>query len=63
MEEIESEPASEMSADEKRRDQLLRAAESVEEDAAPRVQVTKRGNVTRVDVDPDAAVRPGLGPV
>ncbi|GAB3599304.1 hypothetical protein [Microbacterium tumbae] len=36
--------------------------DAVEEDAAPRIEVTERDGVTRVDVAEDAAVRPGRGP-
>ncbi|MCR2764399.1 hypothetical protein NQ152_12880 [Microbacterium sp. zg.B48] len=49
----------EMTDEEKRRDQLLRAAGSTEEDAAPRIDVSKREGVTRIDIVPDAVVRPG----
>lgn len=49
-----------MTDDEKRRDQLLAAPGAVEEDAAPRIDVTERaGGVTRIDIRDDAAVRPG----
>ena len=49
-----------MTDDEKRRDQLLAAPGAVEEDAAPRIDVTDRGDgVTRIDIRDDAAVRPG----
>ncbi|WP_261165733.1 hypothetical protein [Microbacterium sp. Marseille-Q6965] len=48
-----------MTEDEKRRDQLLAAPDAVEEDAAPRIDVTERDGVTRIDVRDDAAVRPG----
>lgn len=50
----------EMSDDEKRRDQLLRAAGSVEADAAPRITVTEHDGVKRIDIADTAAVRPGL---
>ncbi|MDN3495330.1 hypothetical protein QL996_05275 [Planococcus sp. APC 4015] len=50
----------EMSDDEKRRDQLLRAAGSVEADAAPRITVSEHDGVTRIDIADTAAVRPGL---
>jgi hypothetical protein len=50
---------SDMTEDQKRRDQMLRAPGAVEEDAAQRIEVTKH-DVTRVDIAPDAAVRPGL---
>jgi hypothetical protein len=49
----------EMSADQKRRDQLLAAPNAVESDAAPRIEVTERGKITRVDIRDDAVVRPG----
>lgn len=49
-----------MTDDEKRRDQLLAAPGAVEEDAAPRIEVTDRGDgITRIDIRDDAAVRPG----
>lgn len=48
-----------MTDDEKRRDQLLRAAGSTERDAAPRIQTTEHDGVTRIDIVPDAVVRPG----
>ncbi|AZS37273.1 hypothetical protein CVS47_01907 [Microbacterium lemovicicum] len=43
----------------KRRDQLLAAPDAVEADAAPRIDVTHREGVTRIDVRDDAVVRPG----
>ncbi|OCG72643.1 hypothetical protein [Microbacterium sediminis] len=48
-----------MTPDEKRRDQLLAAPDAVESDAAPRIEVTERDGVTRVDIRDDAPVRPG----
>ena len=49
-----------MTHDEKRRDQLTTAPKATEEDAAPRVTVTKTDeHTTRVDVADTAAVRPG----
>lgn len=51
--------AHEMTDEEKRRDQLLAAPGSTEEDAAPRIDVTHRDGVTRIDIRDDAAVRPG----
>lgn len=51
-----------MSPEEKRRDQLLRAAGSTEADAAPRIDVTTHDGVTRIDIADEAAVRPGPGP-
>lgn len=49
----------EMTPDEKRRDQLLAAPDSVESDADPRIDVTHRPGVTRIDIRDDAQVRPG----
>ncbi len=58
-----TEPTDEaMSVEQKRRDQLLRAENSTEADAAPRVIVSSGDGVTRVDIAPTAAVRPGPGP-
>ncbi|WP_374313723.1 hypothetical protein [Microbacterium sp.] len=49
-----------MTDEEKRRDQLLAAPAATEEDAAPRIDVTDRGDgITRIDVRDDAVVRPG----
>ena len=59
---VERPEVQEMTDDMKRRDQLLRAAGSTEEDAAPRIDVTMRNGVTRIDIVPDAVVRPGPGP-
>lgn len=50
-----------MSDEEKRRDQLTSAPEATEEDAKPRIDVTHRDGVTRIDVRHDAPVRPGFG--
>lgn len=60
MDEDNPDAAAEMTDEEKRRDQLLRAAGSVEADAAPRIRVSTHDGNTRIDIDPDAAVRPGL---
>lgn len=50
----------EMSADEKRHDQLTTAPKAVESDADPRVDITDEGDgITRIDVRDDAKVRPG----
>lgn len=51
-----------MTFDEKRHDQLTAAPNATEEDAAPRIEVTEHDGVTRLDIAPDAAVRPGPGP-
>ncbi|MCP2635732.1 hypothetical protein K0817_004025 [Microbacterium sp. HD4P20] len=48
-----------MTHDEKRRDQLLAAPGAVESDADPRIDVTHRPGVTRIDIRDDADVRPG----
>ena len=49
-----------MTDDEKRRDQLLRLSGSTEEDAAPRITIEEKSDgVTRIDVAETAAVRPG----
>jgi hypothetical protein len=53
-------PADAMTDEEKRRDQLLRAEGSTEADAAPRIQVSEHDGTKRIDIDPGAAVRPGL---
>jgi hypothetical protein len=45
-----------------RHDQLTTAPNATEEDAAPRITVSEREGVTRIDVAEDAAVRPGPGP-
>lgn len=50
---------SEMSDEQKRRDQLLAAPHAVEADAAPRIDVTEHDGVTRIDIRDDAVVRPG----
>ncbi|MET0735517.1 MAG: multidrug transporter [Microbacterium sp.] len=52
----------EMSAEDKRRDQLLRAAGSTEADAAPRIVVSEHDGVKRIDIADTAAVRPGPAP-
>ncbi len=52
----------EMTDDEKRRDQLLRAEESAHPDAAPRIEVSEVDGRTRIDIAEGAAVRPGPGP-
>jgi len=49
-----------MTDDEKRRDQLLRLSGSTEEDAAPRITIEEKADgVKRIDVADTAAVRPG----
>ncbi|WP_141929930.1 hypothetical protein [Microbacterium sp. SLBN-146] len=48
-----------MTADEKRRDQLLAAPGAVESDADPRIEVSEHDGVTRIDIAADAPVRPG----
>ncbi|MCR2792185.1 hypothetical protein NQ156_03815 [Microbacterium sp. zg.Y625] len=51
--------ADDMTDEQKRRDQLLAAPDAVESDADPRIDVTHRDGVTRIDIRDDAAVRPG----
>lgn len=48
-----------MTDEEKRRDQLTSAPDAVESDADPRIDVTHRDGVTRIDIREDADVRPG----
>ncbi|WJL95352.1 multidrug transporter [Microbacterium sp. ET2] len=45
-----------------RHDQLTRAPEATEADAAARIRVSDHDGVRRVDIDPEAPVRPGMGP-
>jgi hypothetical protein len=49
----------ELTPEEMRREELLAAPKAQPEDAAPRIDVTKRDGVTRIDVRDDAVVRPG----
>lgn len=51
-----------MTSEEKRHDQLTSAPEATEADAAPRIEVSEHDGNTRIDIVPDAAVRPGPGP-
>jgi len=51
-----------MTDEQKRRDQLLRAEGSTERDADPRIHVTEHDGNVRVDIADDAIVRPGPGP-
>jgi len=51
--------SSEMTPEQKRRDQLLRAAGSTERDAEPRIAVSEHDGNTRIDIAEDAVVRPG----
>lgn len=55
-------PDDDMTPEEKRRDQLLRAAGSTEADAAPRIEISEHDGITRIDIAEEAAVRPGPGP-
>ncbi|GEK86090.1 multidrug transporter [Microbacterium aerolatum] len=52
----------EMTDEQKRHDQLTTAPDATEADAAPRMEVTERDGVTRVEVAEGAEVRPGPGP-
>jgi len=45
-----------------RHDQLTTAPEATEADADPRIEVTEHDGNTRIDIAPDADVRPGPGP-
>lgn len=51
-----------VSSEEKRHDQLTSAPHATEADAAPRISVTQGDGVKRIDIVPDAAVRPGMDP-
>lgn len=55
-------PDDEMTSAEKRHDQLTAAPDATEADAAPRIEVTEHDGNTRIDIAPEAAVRPGPGP-
>ncbi|MFB7250683.1 SRPBCC family protein [Microbacterium sp. NPDC056234] len=57
-----TEMSDDMTHEEKRRDQLTSAPNATEADAEPRVVVSEADGVTRVDIAPDADVRPGPGP-
>ena len=48
-----------MTDEQKRRDQLLAAPGAVESDADPRIEVSEHNGNTRIDIAPDASVRPG----
>lgn len=56
---MSGEPGTEISDEQKRRDQLLAAPNAVEADAAPRIDVTRHDGVTRIDIRDDAQMRPG----
>lgn len=58
----DSTPVPEMTSEERRHDQLTAAPDATEADAAPRIAVSEHDGVTRIDIEPDAAVRPGPGP-
>ncbi|WP_447913988.1 multidrug transporter [Microbacterium phyllosphaerae] len=55
-------PDDAMTSEEKRHDQLTAAPDATEADAAPRIEVSEHDGNTRIDIAPDAAVRPGPGP-
>ena len=59
MDETTSNDPTGMTPEEKRRDQLLSAPGAVESDADPRIEVSEHDVNTRIDIAPDAAVRPG----
>ena len=52
----------EMTSAQKRHDQLTAAPEATEADAAPRIEVSEHDGNTRIDIAPEAPVRPGPGP-
>lgn len=54
--------ADEMTSAEKRHDQLTAAPDATEADTAPRIEVSEHDGNTRIDIAPDAPVRPGPGP-
>lgn len=56
---MDSDNVPEMTDEEKRRDQLLRAEHSTEADAAPRIEVLEHDGNVRIDIADTAAVRPG----
>jgi len=51
-----------MTDEEKRHDQRTAAPDATEADAAPRIEVSEHDGITRIDIAPDAPVRPGPGP-
>ncbi len=59
MDETTGNDPTDMTPEEKRRDQLLAAPGAVESDADPRIEVTEHDGVTRIDIASDASVRPG----
>ncbi|MFF1539521.1 multidrug transporter [Microbacterium sp. NPDC058269] len=54
--------ADQMTSAQKRHDQLTAAPDATEADAAPRIEVSEHDGNTRIDVAPEAPVRPGPGP-
>jgi len=58
----ESTPDEQMTSAEKRHDQLTAAPDATEADAAPRIEVSEHDGNTRIDIAPEAPVRPGPGP-
>ncbi|MEU4014432.1 multidrug transporter [Microbacterium sp. NPDC028030] len=52
----------EVTSAENRHDQLTTAPDATEADAAPRIEVSEHDGNTRIDIAPEAAVRPGPGP-
>jgi hypothetical protein len=59
MDETPHDGPTDMTPDEKRRDQLLSAPGAVESDADPRIEVSEHDGNTRIDIAEGAAVRPG----
>lgn len=56
---MSAEPDDERTPDENRRDQLTTAPKSTDADARPRIETTKSGSRTRIDLRDDANARPG----
>jgi hypothetical protein len=59
MDETTHDEPTDMTPDEKRRDQLHSAPGAVESDADPRIEVSEHDGNTRIDIAEGAAVRPG----
>lgn len=59
MDETTHDEPTDMTPDQKRRDQLLSAPGAVESDADPRIEVSEHDGNTRIDIAEGAAVRPG----
>lgn len=58
----ENAPDEQMTSAEKRHDQLTAAPDATEAHAVPRIEVSEHDGNTRIDIAPEAPVRPGPGP-